>query len=228
VSVEKVASALRASPNTFDSLLAPSEIQVCRRCLTPKRRAEFVAGRLAGKLAFVAEYLPFGLTNIPMSCVEIPHAWGRPPSIFLFDRKIGSVSLSHSGRWAVAFVSLVRKVAVDVEDDLWQNRAVEEFFSSSESTQLEDHNDARLRWTLKECCFKLANDHSFDTFQDAITVVANQGRAVAIPAHWHSLLSTATLGVLNWGSLTVAFAFCPRSSDSRFQGAPDYICLKHS
>jgi hypothetical protein len=209
VSLDAVRNAIDPTSQALESLLGTSELQASRRFLTLKRRTEFFGGRVAAKLAYLANRKGRTKEYVSLSCLDIPPTSGSSPTIYCLGRACGTVSISHSGRWAVSFVSRCGRGVVDVEDDVWGGRSFENFFSAFELGQIQDKNDAQIRWTLKECCLKMANDPEFDLLRDTTTVLDSAHRRLVATKH-RKLLHGGVLGTFKWGELAAAIGIIPK------------------
>jgi len=209
VSLDAVRNAIEPMPQALDSLLGASELQASRCFVTLKRRTEFLGGRVAAKLAYLAGKKGGTRNFISLSCLDIPLTPGPFPTIYCRGRATATASISHSGRWAVSFVSRCGKGVVDVEDDLWGGRSLDHYFSAFELGQIHNKNDARIRWTLKESCLKLANDPEFDLLMDTTTILDSADRWLVATKH-RRLLNGGMLGTFEWGDLAVAIGIIPK------------------
>ena len=203
VSLEAIARKIKAAPHRFHGVLGPREREASGRCVTLKRHTEFIGGRLAAKLAFSVAAKKYTGSCPSLSSLDIPPAEASAPRIYYQGIPVGNASISHSGRWAVGFFSFLGRVAVDVEDSIWSGRANQHYFSQVELPQICTEYDARVRWTLKECCFKLAKIPGFDLIQNAVTF-CDGARNWVVTAGCPDALRGATLGIFQWGTLVVS------------------------
>ena len=150
-------------PSQTDAINAGAKCQLGRgeqsifdSIQSPKRRAEFLAGRLAAKT--VLSRPPFSLDQTEIDIVRTPS--GAP--ILLSDDAI-SISISHSHGCAVAVASSETTVGVDLErNEVRPDALVRYFFSDTEKTLLEalpaSQRQAAVSrlWTRKEAAVKVA------------------------------------------------------------------------
>jgi phosphopantetheinyl transferase (holo-ACP synthase) len=213
VSVEAVRERIEMDPAALDGLLSVQEREARKRCLTLKRRAEFVGGRIAGKLAFSVRAKKLVETCTSFCLLEIIQAEGRLPQIYYRGIRLGSVSISHSGRWAAACFSLLGRAAIDIEDSAWNNKRNEHCFCDCELTHIGSEKDARMCWTIKECCLKLANVPDFHVVHDAVTIRDGARKYVALPRH-RGALQPALLAVFEWGTLIASIGVLRQERDA--------------
>jgi len=207
VSLQAIRRVLAMTPDALDELLGPSEREARKRCVTLKRRTEFVGGRLAAKLAFMAAKKEHMRACTSFCLLDIPPADGRGPKIYYLGARVGNVSISHSGRWAAGLFYCLGAASIDIEDSVWNSKANEHFFSEFELPYIVSEKDARIRWTLKECCLKLANLPSFE-FHSAITICNGAKKWVAVTGH-PDALQDALLAVFEWGTLVASIGLLP-------------------
>jgi hypothetical protein len=205
VSLEAIRSKIKFVPHAFDGMLGPSEREAIGHCVTLKRWTEFIGGRLAAKLAFLADTNKYTSSCSLLSLVDIPPSEASAPQIYYQGMPVGSVSISHSGRWAVGLFSSRGRVALDIEDSDWHGAANQDYFSKYELPHIKDEYDARVRWTVKECCFKLVNVPGFDLIENAITICHDSQKWVA--TSYSGVLRGVSLGIFKWGTLAVSAGF---------------------
>ena len=139
-----------------DSLLSAKEKALWTKCVTEKRRVEFLGGRVAGKLAALMDRLAAGFEPLNWRDVEILPTAGGVPVCRHADQLCHPVSISHTKHFALAVASLSAcQVSVDMEENNWRDYPLPDMFSTVELSQIADPQTARLRWTLKEMYGKL-------------------------------------------------------------------------
>ena len=89
----------------IDRILSPQEIEIYNKISNPERKVAFLAGRFAGKEAFVKAYQSFGT---PLNFKEVsilPNGQGAP---YIVCDKIPTdrltISISHTKSHAIAIV----------------------------------------------------------------------------------------------------------------------------
>ncbi|MFF0204865.1 4'-phosphopantetheinyl transferase family protein [Streptomyces sp. NPDC005017] len=185
-----------------DRLLGEQERVRMERMLMPRRRRQFLAGRLLCRRALSAR------TGHPVDGWEFPvNEFGRPePSPGWYGVRF---NLSHTDGLVVCVVTDGAACGVDVEGPLSQESAahVSRFFSPSERSELAALPTAeRARrttelWALKEAYLKglgIGGRRDFDGFSFAprgaarITVHDPQHLRDSGPGWWFELLRTAS------------------------------------
>jgi len=196
------------------TFLGPREEDLWVRCVTQKRKVEFLGGRIAGKLAANMYRVAAGTFPKSWNAVEIfPQGNGRPVCEH-DDGLRHSISISHSSSWALALVSSDRStVAVDIEDSHSRVRPMADMFHEVEISQIRTLKDARLRWTLKEVYGKLTGWGVQGLTRDIITLRLADGLWLAIPP-WISMAESSILAVNHWGPLTVAIGVSARAQET--------------
>lgn len=161
---------------------AARERQLWTRCLTTKRRVEYIGGRLAGKI--VANIYRLNRRQVPCGWSEIdifPQADNRPVCRH-FDGLEHAISISHSNGWAAALiVSESDSVAIDLENTAARKLPVSAMFSEAEIKQLESPQDAWRRWTVKEAYCKLTGKGILGWEKELITYKMQNQLWLAIP-----------------------------------------------
>ena len=151
-----VASASVAEPGLPDEMvgLVRREGALCAQHRSPRRRAEFVAGRIAARSA-VARLLGI---KTPSEIEILKDATGAP---FVVDHPKVSVSISHSNQVAMAVAAFV-PVGIDLEADEARPPAFSRmFFSRSEQESLSAASPEAQQtmlntlWTRKEAICKV-------------------------------------------------------------------------
>ena len=116
VALSLVARRISDDPCFVDDLLAYRERQLWDRCVTIKRRTEFIGGRLAAKLCATLYRNALGLPPKNLSAIEVYPLYDRRPVCLHDDGLCHSVSISHSHGWAEALVPAGRgRVGLDIE-----------------------------------------------------------------------------------------------------------------
>lgn len=208
VCLDPIKRALVTDHHCLHQFLGPSERRVFMNCATQKRQAEFIGGRIAVKLAFVIGLRQSHGTEVSFSSIDVPAKRGLV-TLYLRGRAMATASISHSGRWAVAFVPTSGIGAIDAEDDIWQGKTVQECFSPYEWKHIESQHDARTCWTLKECCAKLFGRSNFDLINDVVVWRSGPQRWIAIRQD-QPPSDAAVIGTFTWGSLSVSIGISPQ------------------
>lgn len=199
-----VAEALRSRPDCERVILGEEERLLWMRGVTRKRRVEFLAGRVAGKLALAATS---DIAGTPMGRLDQVQILPQPdgsPMAWDVDRRRSPVSISHSTDWAVALAPVTwRPVSIDVEDAGSRVRMGAGLFHAIEEAQLQTSEEARLRWTLKETWSKFTRQ-GIQGRMDETVVVSFAGRLwLAVTARGRIAPTTVAAGGT---SLTMALA----------------------
>lgn len=177
------------------------------RCVTGKRRTEFLGGRIAGKLAanLYRAANGFGPSAWPAMTIR-PQDDGRPLCQHA-DGLSHPLAISHTHKYALALVSSDGlRVGVDIEDDASRVRPRADMFHDIELAQMQDAGNARLRWTLKETWSKLAGEGIFNHTHDFITLKQMDSMWLSVPSQW-SLTGAEILAAGRMGALTVSMGF---------------------
>lgn len=149
------------------TLLSPAELEIFRRFSYPKRRLEWLGGRLAAKhcLHQVVNGHVSGQFRASHFSI-LPDANGRPRlEQPLPDFPSLSVSISHSRGYAAALACQAGACGIDIQQTTPQLASVQERFASAEELDLIDPmveplTRLGLLWTAKEAVKKcLLADH---------------------------------------------------------------------
>ncbi|MCE7737291.1 MAG: 4'-phosphopantetheinyl transferase superfamily protein [Candidatus Heimdallarchaeota archaeon] len=148
VSIEVDALA-NVTQNFINSLLLPKEKERFDNFKIPKKRNEWLAGRIAAK--FSLSYV----LGIPFNTIEILKDENRSPFAFVNNIKT-HVSISHSNGMAL---STVKDNTIDLELISKRHPAfIDESFSLGEVEKYDlhnaDHNFLTMLWTMKEAHLK--------------------------------------------------------------------------
>ena len=146
------------------SLLSPEEKTLFSTFTYPKRRREWLGGRLAAKSA-VLQFLQIDCTIKSLSELSIlPTENGAPQlSSTIFDEdKLPSLSISHSNRFAVAMATKAKSCGIDIQKISEKTERVADRFSEpGELLLLHDHTPLlntqerlTLLWSAKEALKK--------------------------------------------------------------------------
>jgi phosphopantetheine--protein transferase-like protein len=151
----------------FSDYLSEWEFDYLNRLKVPKRKADFISGRLAGKEAVLNYYREHGLEDIPEPGeINIRRTETGEPEILLGGIRSGlMVSITHSGNIALSLVcgrDEFRGVGIDAEKiEERDGSFIRIAFSDNEIKQLEtgengsfDKEKITLFWTLKEAVLK--------------------------------------------------------------------------
>lgn len=171
----------REGTSGLESLLSPDEQSIYAGFSYPKRRVEWLGGRLAAKYAL--EQLLKGTSPFAYEAFSIlPDGHGRPVlSCSSASLAKVSISISHSVDYAAAMASMQPRCGIDIQcnsDRLLRVR--ERFAPDAELAMFKEEHDhlARLSmvWTVKEAvkkCYLAAES----TFFGAIQLTGAQKRA---------------------------------------------------
>ncbi len=162
-----------ATASALESLLSPHEQSIYTGFAYPKRRVEWLGGRLAAKYA-LGELMK-GDATFPYEAFSIlPDVHGRPV-LSDFPASLGKVSLSisHSVDYAAAIVSPQPSCGIDIQCNSERLLRVQERFAPEvELAMFDEEQDhlARLSmlWTVKEAvkkCYFGAESTFFGTIQ---------------------------------------------------------------
>jgi phosphopantetheinyl transferase len=152
------------------TLLSPDEARLLRGFTYPKRRLEWLGGRLAAKHGLSGLLL----TEPAPACRYrdlslLPDASGRPVlHDFQPQGPIPAVSISHSRDYAAALVVATGDCGIDIQHKSAQLAKVQERFAAAEELALlhgidDPHTRLGLLWTAKEAVKKclLADQPTF-------------------------------------------------------------------
>jgi 4'-phosphopantetheinyl transferase EntD len=147
---------------TLRSLLSPDEARIFAGFAYPKRRLEWLGGRLAAKHCLAALREANGAVSIPCSSFSLlPDASGRPYLASSGGRTAISVSISHSRGYAAALATTTGSCGIDIQHKTDRLHSVRERFApADELALLQGLPDPLVRlavlWTAKEavkkCC----------------------------------------------------------------------------
>jgi phosphopantetheinyl transferase (holo-ACP synthase) len=147
---------------------------------TDKRRLEFLAGRIAAKLAINACRVRAGYPWLHWRGMDISAHQNGAPRCHCSDGLVHHVSISHCRSMAMACALIDNaQVGVDIEDAHSAVRPHPEMFHPAELHQIETSNAARRRWTVKEACGKLSGKGILSYTQD-LYIIEYQDRVWAI------------------------------------------------
>lgn len=182
VRLAPVARALAAGRAFAEGVLAGREKELWARCVTGKRRVEFVGGRVAAKLCAALYRAAVGASRAPLNAIEVYPLQGRRPVCLHDDGLTHPVSISHSGGWAMALVPLgPLSAGLDIETAGSRVRPSAHFFTGAELSQIDGAAEARLRWTLKEAYGKLTGDGVLAHTHDVQALRQGGGMWLAAP-----------------------------------------------
>lgn len=161
---------------------ARRESELWARCLTRKRKIEYIGGRLAGKIAANIYRLNRGLNPCGWNSMDIfPQADNRP----VCEHRDGlrhAISISHSnGRATALVVPESDSVAIDIENTASRKLPVSAMFSEAEIAQIENTDDAWRRWTVKEAYCKLTGKGILGWEKELFTYKMQNRLWLAIP-----------------------------------------------
>ena len=164
-------------------LLSPAEVQHFGRFAYPKRRLEWLGGRLAVKSCLALLLKQTGLTPPSFrNCTILPQPSGRPQlEISHAQLPALSVSISHSRDYAAALVHNGSACGIDIQEQTAQLFTVQERFTSdAEIALLQEIPEPVTRlaaiWVIKEAVKKCAFADS-DLYFGSIQLIAFQGES---------------------------------------------------
>ena len=172
----------------ISKLLSSAEAQHFQRFAYPKRRIEWLGGRLAAKSCLALLLHQAG--SAPLSfhdCTILPQPSGRPwlemPQAHL---PALSVSISHSRDYATALVHHGPACGIDIQEQTAQLFSVQERFTSDAEIALlqeiaEPVTRLAIIWVIKEAVKKCAFADS-DLYFGAIQLAAFQGTSAKASA----------------------------------------------
>ncbi len=190
-----------------DYILSPGEKKIWAKCVTKKRRLEFLGGRCAGKIVASLYRLGVGLDLTAWDAIEILPGAGGVPACRHADGLRHSLSISHTKNFALAVASADgQRVGADIEESGAHVRPTADMFHHAELCQIHDGESARLRWTLKEMYGKLTGDGIFGRTQSLVTL-RHAGRLWLGVTAQMSSTGPAILTSGYWGELAVSIGF---------------------
>jgi len=190
-----------------DCLLSAEEKALLARCVTNKRRTEFLGGRFAGKLAASVCRLAAGFDLLAWNDIGIYPVDNGAPVCRHADEFYNAISISHTKHFALAVASLNRcQVGVDIEEDNPHVYPLTEMFSEIELSQINDPLSARLRWTLKEMYGKLMGIGILGYTHSLLTHSHENNLWLRVPA---TTLPAKPINLATgcWGELAVSIGF---------------------
>ncbi len=165
------------------SLLSPAEACLLAGFTYPKRRLEWLGGRLAAKHC-LSRLSPPEQSGQPFYCDYsfLPDAFGRPAFEPSSDRgtTVPAISISHSRGYAAALVTTTKTCGIDIQLKTEQLATVQERFASAEELALLHRVPALLTrlgiiWTAKEAVKKcLLSDQSTFFGTISLTEIADE------------------------------------------------------
>ncbi|HEX8369378.1 MAG TPA: 4'-phosphopantetheinyl transferase superfamily protein [Pyrinomonadaceae bacterium] len=158
------------------------EKELWARCLTRKRKVEYIGGRLAAKIVANIYRLNRGRSACRWREIDIfPQADNRPVCRH-YDGLEHAISISHSNGWAAALVVPESdRVAIDIENTDSRKLPIPAMFGEAEINQLESPQDAWRRWTIKEAYCKLTGKGILGWEKELITYKMQTRLWLAIP-----------------------------------------------
>jgi phosphopantetheinyl transferase (holo-ACP synthase) len=188
-------------------LLAGRERDLWMRCVTRKRRIEFLGGRIAGKLAANVCRMAASMSPRPWNAIEIYPQENGAPLCKYDDGSSQRISISHSRNWAMALACPYdQAVAIDVEDPGSCIRLQGDMFHEVELSGIRDLAEARVIWTLKEVCGKLTERGLQGRPNEIIAVKLFDRLWLASPP-WMNVSPSTILAAGYCGPLAVAVGF---------------------
>jgi phosphopantetheinyl transferase len=194
----EVAARLQNENGAFArAILTGEEWPLFGRLRSPKRRIEWLAGRLAARRAFLDHAAAWGGERVRL----VPSVMGGAniPPYFLGEPGL-NLSISHSHRYAVAVVA-AREVGIDIERIEHRPRSLADYFLSEEECTLleagsgEEGRDELITrlWTRKEALAKLLRRGGELTFRN-LNVLSDRV-PIGVHAHaWARLVSGVAEG----------------------------------
>lgn len=150
-------------------LLSPAERVLFSRAVTMKRRAEFLAGRLAAKIVCLTIRNEAGLS---LDAIDVrPEATGAPLCVWP-DGTTQHVSIAHGGAYAVAMTTVDGAACgIDVEPASRQlDVGLDGLFHPLERPRIACAADARRCWTVREAWGKLTTAGVASGFDELTTM----------------------------------------------------------
>lgn len=148
----------------LEALLSPEEKELFASYSFPKRRKEWLGGRLAAKWAVL------GLSRIKgteetmpeLSVLPVEKGWPRLITSLLDASKIPALSISHSDRFAVAMAADATACGIDIQKITDKTERVADRFSDEKEAgllqeflpRLEQKERLTLLWSAKEALKK--------------------------------------------------------------------------
>lgn len=190
---------------------AARERELWLRCLTRKRKVEYIGGRLAGKIAANVFRLKRGETACGWNEIDIfPRADNRPVCRH-FDGLEHEISISHSNGFAGAIVvSESDAVAIDIENTVSRKLPISAMFSESEINQMESSEDAWRRWTIKEAYCKLTGKGILGWEKELFTYKMQNRLWLAVPFEMSLAAGERFLASGNCSSIMTSVGFNQR------------------
>lgn len=182
VRLSPIAGLLSRESFLTGEFFAPRELELWARCLTQKRKIEYVGGRLAGKIAANIYRLNRGRNPCGWNSIDIfPQADNRPVCLHR-DGLRHAISISHSnGRATALVIPESDSVGIDIENTVSRKLPVSAMFSEIEIGQLENRDDAWRRWTIKEAYCKLTGEGILGWEKELITYKMQNRLWLAVP-----------------------------------------------
>lgn len=170
-------------------LLSPSETQYLQRFTYPKRRLEWLGGRLAAKFCLHSLLVQIGMVSPPYrECSILPRSSGQPWLESLRPDQLPalSFSISHSDDYAAAMVHLGRTCGIDIQKQTPRLFSVQERFTNDiELSLIQGIPDPLVQlaiiWVIKEAVKKCAlpdSDHYFGSIR-LVTFKGERTKALA-------------------------------------------------
>jgi hypothetical protein len=193
--------------HTADVFLSAMEKELWARCVTGKRRAEFLGGRIVGKMAANLYRAANGFSPSAWPAMTVRSQEDGRPVCQHADGLSHPLSISHTHKFALGIVSSEgRQVGVDIEDDASRVCLRRDMFHDIELAQMQELGSARLRWTLKEMWGKLTGHGIFNHTHDFITLKHANRLWLSLPSKC-SLNGSEILAAGHWGALAVSIGF---------------------
>jgi 4'-phosphopantetheinyl transferase len=167
----------------ISDLLSPLETQFLQRFTYPKRRLEWLGGRLAAKVCLNSLFAQTGMAPPPSrECSILPRSSGQPWLESLQPDRLPalSLSISHRSGYAAAMVHHGQTCGIDIQKQAAQLFTVQERFTSETELSLmtgvkDPLAQLAIVWVIKEAVKKCALPDS-DLYFGSIQLVTFRGQ----------------------------------------------------
>jgi NAD(P)-dependent dehydrogenase (short-subunit alcohol dehydrogenase family)/4'-phosphopantetheinyl transferase EntD len=197
VSIPLVAHALETAPEQLRELLSTAELANLKGLAHPKRKREWLAGRIAAKSAIIALVGRDAPSHTQFEIQSSPE--GSPRVVLPLDRGVSPsqfVSITHSGDLAAAVASLRPGFGIDVEPIRPSLADLTETYTSEDeverlvsATALESTTALACLWATKEACRKASDPNRSAATEIVLEDVEARGRYLLASLR-HALIGT--------------------------------------
>lgn len=158
------------STSSVEFFLGAEEFAFWNRCVTKKRRVEFLGGRLSVKVAANLLRSSLGVSPSSWTCMNVGFRPGKGFVCRHCDDFEHPVSISHSKGLAAAIAFKgVSSTSLDIENATFHGRNMSALFNDRELIQTNFVSTASERWTVKEAYCKLMEIPIFGRQKDITT-----------------------------------------------------------